>query len=226
MKKLNLIFLFLLAILILTAQGIKVVVIGSSTAEGTGPKDKNNAWVNRYRAYLESIDSSNKVFNLARGGYATYQLMPSDFKVPEKFAHLKPDTSRNITKALSLHPDIIIINLPSNDITQNINIETQLENFKLLYKMGVESNVDVYICTAQARNFVDQNFYKRKLQAQLSDSIQTLFGSKSIDVYYPFADSKNGGIKKEFDCGDGIHLNDTAHELFVEIVKSVVLIKK
>src|SRR5690349_20917968 len=33
------------------APGV-IVVIGSSTAAGTGPKDPKNAWVERYRAYL------------------------------------------------------------------------------------------------------------------------------------------------------------------------------
>ncbi len=226
MKKINLTVLFLLIISIASAQDFTVVVIGSSTAEGTGPKYKENAWVNSYRLHLSLIDSTAKVINLARGGYTTYQLMPSDFVVPVQFSHLKPDTARNISKALRFNPDIVIINLPSNDNTQNVDIQTQLRNFNVLYTMGVEAGADTYVCTAQPRNFEGENFYKRQLQEELSDSIQKIYGVKSIDVFHPFADAQTMAIKPEFDSGDGIHLNDTAHQLFVEIVKRVVMIKK
>ena len=35
---------------------IHVVILGSSTAAGTGPSTSDSAWVNRYRAYLQEIN--------------------------------------------------------------------------------------------------------------------------------------------------------------------------
>ena len=97
----------------LTINDYTIVVIGSSTAAGAGANPSSMAWVNRYRDFLDSINPGNDVINLALGGYNTYRLMPSNFVPP--INRPVPDTARNITKAISLNPDAIIVNLPSND---------------------------------------------------------------------------------------------------------------
>ena len=56
---------------------IKIVVLGSSTAAGSGPTNIANAWVNQFRHYVQSKNASSEVINLAAGYYTTYHLMPS-----------------------------------------------------------------------------------------------------------------------------------------------------
>src|SRR5438552_2619057 len=46
-----------------------IVVLGSSTAAGTGPKDPKNAWVSRYQAHLATQYPNVTLVNLAVGGY-------------------------------------------------------------------------------------------------------------------------------------------------------------
>ncbi|MEM6349031.1 MAG: hypothetical protein AAF927_34410, partial [Bacteroidota bacterium] len=57
----------------LALQDFKIVVLGSSTAAGSGASSSDSAWVNRYRQYLQSINPDNQVVNLAQGGYNTYR---------------------------------------------------------------------------------------------------------------------------------------------------------
>ena len=84
------------------ADTVRIVVLGSSTAEGVGPLSPRAAWVVRYREYLQSLFPANEVINLASGGYNTYRVMPSDFvSGPDR---PNPDPNRNITKAVSLRP--------------------------------------------------------------------------------------------------------------------------
>ena len=53
------------------ATSIHLVVLGSSTASGSGPSTPDSAWVNRYRNYLQDINPLNQVTNLAIGGTTT-----------------------------------------------------------------------------------------------------------------------------------------------------------
>ncbi len=191
---------------------LHVVVLGSSTAEGTGPSNRNNAWVNRYRAYLQSINPKHAVTNLARGGYTTYHIMP-DGNVPPS-GRAVPDRERNLTKALSLKPSAIIINLPSNDATNNYTVREQLANYEAVLAKARAATVPVWIATTQPRNLSDAQ--RQNLMA-MRDSTMARWGSKAIDFWTDIAEA-NGRIKTTYDSGDGIHLNDAAHGVLFERV--------
>src|SRR6476469_6554639 len=80
----------------------RLVVLGSSTAAGTGASVPDSAWVNRLQAEYAKNRNDNQdttIINLAVGGYVTYKVMPNDYVTPAG----KPaaDTARNVTKALS-----------------------------------------------------------------------------------------------------------------------------
>lgn len=191
---------------------LHIVVLGSSTAEGTGPSNRNNAWVNRYRVYLQNLNPQHAVTNLARGGYTTYHLMP-DGNVPPA-GRAAPDRERNITKALSLKPSAIIINLPSNDATNNYTVAEQLANYDAMLAKARAATVPVWITTTQPRNLSEAQ--RQNLMA-MRDSTFARWGSKAIDFWSEIAEA-NGRIKSIYDSGDGIHLNDAAHAILFDRV--------
>lgn len=191
---------------------LHIVVLGSSTAEGTGPSNRNNAWVNRYRAHLQSLNSKHTVTNLARGGYTTYHIMPDGYVPPAGRA--VPDRERNITKALALNPSAIIINLPSNDATNNYTVREQLANYDAVLARAKAATVPVWIATTQPRNLSETQ--RQNLMA-MRDSTFARWGSKAIDFWNGIAEA-NGRIKSIYDSGDGIHLNDAAHGVLFERV--------
>lgn len=197
---------------------IKIVVLGSSTAAGTGPQNPANAWVNQYSQYVKSVNSSSDVINLAVGGYTTYHVMPSDYTPPTD--RPSPNTEHNITKALSYSPDVIIINLPTNDANGNYTVTEQLNNYKVILAKAAEKNVPVYITTTQPRNFsADQ----RQNLIAMRDSTIKKMGTKAIDFWTDIANA-DGTINTTYDMGDGVHLNDAAHTVLKDrVVKSSVL---
>ena len=196
---------------------VKVVVLGSSTAAGTGPKNIKNAWVNRYRDYLIKKDTANKVINLAVGGYTTYHLLPTGTIVPPN--RPKPDPEHNITKAVTYKPDIIIINLPSNDAAYGYSVTEQLNNYRKIVKPANELKIPVYVTTPQGRNMSKE---KLQIQFALKDSTYAIFGDKTIDFWHISA-TETGNINPKYNSGDGVHLNDEAHGLlFKEIVKQII----
>ena len=202
----------------LTIQQYRIVVLGSSTAAGAGVSSSDSAWVNRYRNYLQVINPNNEVINLAVGGYTSYKLMPTEFVPPS--GRPSPDTSKNITTAINLLPDAIIVNLPSNDIASGFSLEEQIANLDSISQHANSNGIPIWFSTTQPRNM---SIAKRLLQAQMRDSINVHFGAFAIDFWTGFALSDNS-IDPIFDSGDGIHFNDTAHDVLCSRVDEADLL--
>jgi len=160
-------------------QNFKIVVIGSSTAAGSGPSSVDSAWVWRYRSYLESININNEVINLAQGGYTTNHLMPTGFSWPYNGTISYADSTRNISKALSLNPDGIIVNLPANDAAYSYTITYTMSNFDAIYNEAKSKGVPIWICTTQPRNFSNTN--QILLQISCLDSIISRYGNFTLN---------------------------------------------
>ncbi len=192
---------------------VKIVVLGSSTAAGGGVTFTSNSWVNRYRAYLQSINPENEVINLAQGGFKIYQIMPTGFVPPWGSVN----TSKNITKGLSYDPDAIIINLPSNDAVAGVPVNEQITNYYKILDLADTQNVPVWITTTQPRNL---NQTGLKSLIDMKDSTISHFADKAIDFWTSFA-NEDGTVNPTYDSGDHTHLNDEAHGImFQRVVKA------
>lgn len=222
MKSLRLSLLCVLfASFLLNAQNatIKVAVLGSSTAAGSGVANSANAWVNQYRQYLKTLNASNDVVNLAVGGYTTYHTMASDYTAPTD--RPSPDIEHNITKALTYNPDVIIVNLPTNDAASNYTVTEQLKNYRAIKAQAAARNIPVYFATTQPRYLtVDQ----RKNLMDTRDSINLYYGTKAIDFWTGIA-NEDGTIQTQYNSGDGVHLNDVAHTVLKDRVVASDILK-
>lgn len=192
-----------------TDSSLHIVVLGSSTAAGSGADPFDSAWVNQYRAHLQGLNPSNEVTNLARGGYSTYRLLPNGTTTPSD--RPDPDTSRNITKALSLNPQAIIINLPSNDVSAGFSVEEQLDNFTSIAAVAQNANVPLWICTTQPKNY-GGNAIPIQKQLDVRDSILARYSPFVLDFWNGLAGPDNQ-IDPAYDSGDGTHLNNDGHYL-------------
>ena len=191
------------------STSIKIVVLGSSTAAGTGPSHPDSAWVNRFRAYVQSIWENSEVINLAKGGYVTYQILPNDYEPPNERPF--PDPERNISKALSFNPTAIIINLPSNDAASGYSVKEQLANYDLIRSITKKNEIPTWVATTQPRNL--SNVGRQNL-IEMRDSTFTRF-ENAIDFWTGLAEI-NGNIKPEYNSGDNVHLNNAAHRILFE----------
>ncbi len=193
-------------------DSLVIVVIGSSTAAGTGVKKRDSSWVQRYAAYLSKNRIPATVINLAKNGYCSYHLQPDGFVSPA--GRPQCDTVRNISKALRYSPDAIIMNLPSNDASGRFPIEEQQQNIERIIAQADSQSVPVWITTTQPRNFDPD---QRVLLAAMRDWIESRYQQRSLDFWSGLA-SIDGSILPSVDAGDGIHLNDAAHRLLFERV--------
>jgi hypothetical protein len=130
----------------------KIVVLGSSTAYGTGASPIDSSCINKYKNYVLSKSSSNTIINLAIPSVTTYHVLcPTGF-VPPPNRPFPVDPDHNITKALSFHPDAIIINLPSNDIALGIPQQESKDNYERTMHLADSANIPVWVTTTQPRN--------------------------------------------------------------------------
>lgn len=190
-----------------------IVVLGSSTAAGTGPSKPQNAWVERYRSYLTQNFPKFELINLAVGGYTTYQMQPSEYQPPAQ--RPAPDAKHNITKALSFQPNAILINLPSNDQASGFSLAEQLTNYDRVTQLAAQHGVSFWATTPQPRNFAELAQRNELIGARTA--IQQKFGDHTLDFWSPFAEA-DGRLDAKYDSGDGTHMNDAAHALLVQQV--------
>ena len=188
-----------------------IVILGSSTAAGTGATSPDSSWVGRLRAFVARTDSTVRVINLAIGGFTTYDIMPSGYMPPAGRPAPKP--AGNITRGLSFRPWCIIINLPSNDAAQGYGVSESLANYDSILT-AVPSGLGVWVTTTQPRNLDTAG---RAALLALRDSMRARTGIHVLDFWTTLA-NPDGTLNAEFDAGDGIHLNDAGHRILAERV--------
>ncbi len=191
----------------------RIVVLGSSTAAGWGPRDRGNGWVNRFRDYALRQDSLTEVLNLAIGGYTTFQLLPTGTALRE--GRVPVDTLRNITRALNLKPDAIVVGLGSNDRAYGYTNAEQLANFETMRRMAEAQNVPIFFTTTQPRSIAGTGIAD---QMAVRDSLTARYPGRVIDVW-TFIATPEGVLEPRWDSGDHLHLNDAGHAILFERVR-------
>jgi hypothetical protein len=236
-------------------------VIGSSTAAGYGLPDASgnpvlnttsnandddavNSWANRLRRYYTNLGVLNGLHNFAIYGEDVYRGMTKAyFDANPGLDQVRGpyDPNNNIDKALSVSPDIIIINFPSNNYDFFVIDETMAALHEIYNEATADGHTIAYIATSQPRTSDGWNPYpdgvtfnpdwktnREKLKA-IRDRIVTEFPNNYIDFYTPLVDASASatdpnylGIKPEFarvdgtnpdgsPVLDGTHINETGH---------------
>lgn len=189
-----------------------IVILGSSTAAGAGVSNPDSAWVVQYRHYLQHINSQNTVTNLAIGGTTTYHIMPTWYLPPPN----RPSpNANNVTQAIALGADAIIVNMPSNDASNGFGVDEQMHNFHTIVNSADSANIPVWVCTTQPK--ANLTIAKDKIQTGVRDSIFNDFGYYAIDFWTTLA-LPNNKLDSVYDAGDGTHLNNAGHNTLFQRV--------
>ena len=199
---------------------MKVVVMGSSTAYGVGASTYSNSWVGLTENYLNqnTSDGLDTIFyNIARPGYDTYQEMPTTYTPPP--GRPLPDDSFNVTRALSFNPDIVIINLPSNDVNYGYAKSETMSNFRTMFSTISATGAKCYITTPQPRNDLSQNL--RDTLFSLVDSVTLAFGAYAVNFWNPLVTPDTFYmLRDEYRAiPSPLHVNDSGHYKLFEVIR-------
>jgi lysophospholipase L1-like esterase len=197
-----------------------IVILGSSTAAGGGASPLDSAWAYRIQGVINKNGTKANFIDLAIEGYTTYHAMPNGYHVANRPA---PDTTANISKALSLKPNLVIISFPSNEIAYNYTATEIMHNYSVMTHMLDSAKVQYIIFSDQPRDFT--NYGQRYREKTLNDTIKNTYTTHVNDFFAPLATS-NYMIKPMYSAGDGIHLNDSGHALIMNATLNQPIFKE
>jgi lysophospholipase L1-like esterase len=212
-------YLFTFAVLLAcslgaTAQTKRIVaVIGSSSAAGTGATPIDSSWVNLTKDYLKGQGLIDTIYNIALGGSTTFAGLPTW----DSGGASNPDTAHNVTKALSYHPDVVLIAYASNDVVADYTMQQTMSNLRIIYQEVLNAGKIAYVTTTQPRGMIPV-VQKQMLQAE-RDSVLAEFPAYSMNFYNPLvaADSLSLNPLLAF---DSTHPNNAGHQLLFQVVKN------
>ena len=210
-------FLLLAFSCVVRAQSGKLViaVIGSSTAEGVGANPIDSSWVNRTKRYFEKLGEIDTIYNIALGGQTTYDGMPTGFVSPP--GRPAPDTATNITKALSFHPDVVIVSFPTNDAAADYTLTETMANLRAIYGKIKAAGKTAFITTSQPRSSIAT--VRQELLKRMRDSVLAEFPGHSLNFYNPIVAADSLSIDPVYNV-DGTHVNDGGHRRLFQVVKN------
>jgi len=199
-----------------SARGLHIVVLGSSTAEGMGPV---YSWVDRLRDHAKWVNGGHQVTNLAGGGLRSYHYLPTGSS--QRYGHLA-NPEHNITKALSLNPDVVLLNNTSNDVWEdNFDVDQIMGNYQEIVDTAKAAGVSLYLTTSQPTRY-DQAMRDRLIL--IYSRVVSDFPSIYVDFWTDLANA-DGTSKDAFAVeGDSVHLNDAAHLLFYKRMRTLGLL--
>ena len=207
------------------AQTKRLSVIGSSTSACYGfggPPGANdnftkcyiNKLVDFYGAQLLSVQLTNDALT----GMNVYEAMPTGSPpVVIGGVTYSPNTSRNITHALSVAPDVVLVNYPTNAY-QYLNVHEVMSDLRMIRKTANDAGKACFITTTQPRFDVPFDVTVRNRLMEIRDSILLQFGYFAIDFWTTVA-KPDGTIDPLYDQGDHIHLNYLGHDILFQRVR-------
>jgi lysophospholipase L1-like esterase len=201
---------------------LRIVVLGSSTAYGDGLPTRDSAWTFRFARYLKANhNAADTVINLAIGGYTTQHIMPDGTLPYTSLGNtFYVDVQRNITKALSLNPDAIIINMPTNDQARGFPLTKQTANYLAMKQLAAQYHVPLWVTTTQPRG--NLGYAAAISLRQMRDTIITYFGTKAIDFYTGLATGP-GFIEPAYNSGDDVHFNAAGQKILFDRVVAAAI---
>lgn len=201
----------------------KIVVLGSSTAAGTGASTTDSSWVKRMEKHYQRNPNDfldTLVYNLGVSGTSTYNAMPSTYTPTG--GRPSPDVTKNITYALnSYSPSLVIINFPSNDVGFSYTNTETINNLTTIKDSATAKGANTWILTTQPRD--DFNSTQKNQLISQRNLILSTFPGKAINVFDTLAAPNELGIESFLSFGDGVHVNNSGHRyIFNKVVQGPI----
>lgn len=194
----------------------KIVGWGSSTMHGSAADDAvldgSGNIVTAYKltdllsVWVRDFVQNGTYTRLSMNGLYSAKFLPDENNTGNI------DQFRNIDAVLALEPTIIILSLPSNDISQTATNQEFLDNLIAIDNECKERNIHLFVTTTQPRNNFTPAEQQRLFDAAIL--IKNYFGTRCIDIFTqlakPYTVELPANIKDEY-FGDSIHINNAGH---------------
>ncbi len=196
----------------------KLIIIGSSTSACYNVDPTTECYVGRLRSFFDkNSNGDTTVSSIAYGGANCYNGMPSTYVPPRPEPMYQPNTGANISIALAAHPDVVIVNYPTNAYDV-LSVPEIMYCLRTMRDSANKQGVPCFVTTSQPRtspSSFNTSEIKKKL-AEIKDSVLLEFGSFALDFYTGLINPADSSIL--YDSGDQIHMNATGHDAMYQRV--------
>jgi hypothetical protein len=210
------------------------VAIGSSVCAGEMASPFSNSWQGLLSAHLKAFDPADTVVNLC-GAANTGAMMPTGFSTPKcaiNAGSTIPDPAHNITAALALHPNAIIMlggqgdfilgGAPGAGGLCTPNTVAALEyDIRTIVKAAAAAGVPFYMSSAGPSNSFDSS------RLASAAAVNRWMRSTYPTVYLNtdgVLDDGSGGLKAIYG-GPGSHPNNAGHAAIFGVIQLSSLYK-
>ena len=198
----------------------KLVIIGSGTSACISLDPVTECYVGLLSTQYNKQAPFDTVIDdhLARGSTNCYNGMPSSYISPYPAGSAyRPLTDINITAALLLNPDVVLVNYPTNGYDE-LSINEVMFCLRTIRDSAKKKGVPCFITTTQPRTSpASFNTPAMKLKlAVLKDSIQAAFGSYAIDFWTGLINPADSSVL--YNLGDNINMNAAGHAILAQRV--------
>jgi acyl-CoA thioesterase I len=180
--------------------GASICVFGSSTAAGVGASHPSRAWISRLVAA-----TGDAIISFAVGGSTIVEFASEG------------EASLSVGKCSDVQT--WVFHFPSNDLAKQFTqAELAAAHIQLRDICRKRKKKCIFV-GLQPRNDVDG--LNEKL-AQANAELRSIHGEQYVDVFGLLEDGRHR-LKREYDSGDGVHLNDTGHFLIAVAVREALV---
>lgn len=197
----------------------RIVILGSSTAAGFGATPADSSWVNRLKLATKDNKRILTYYNLGIVGLTTYQGVPRSYT---KEGRPATDTNHNVTAALSFRPSLVIMSYPTNDVANDYSDDEIMDNYAAMIHLLDSAKVKYIIIGTQPRNFKDEA-HRTRLKT-LNEKMKLAYSANIANVYDTLA-AADGTIKAAVSYSDGVHLNNTGHNILYQLIAGHAIFK-
>lgn len=194
----------------------RLVVLGSSTAAGTGSSHVAKSWVGQLEVWLESRGTF--VVNLAVPGALTASAACIVKGKPNWRKQINPQ--RNVERAIALGATHLILAFPSNDAIAGVPVTQTRDQLLGIRRCAARAGIKVAIMSTQPRAGVTPE------QAQAIEEVDALmrrsFGKCYIDVNHILLKSGGQSDGSPIAAGDKVHYNDRGHAIIFGTVQKFI----
>jgi lysophospholipase L1-like esterase len=187
------------------------VVLGSSTAAGSGASSASAAWVNGLAVHHAARGVA--LTNLAVGGTTTCEALPTG-SAPQP-GRPAVDAAHNTSAALALGPKLVLISFPTNDTALGYSVDETVTNLLAMRSALQAGGAAVVLLSTQPRNLSDALLARLpQIDQRLADAAGACFVAVRTALAGP-----DGRLAPAYDAGDGVHPNDAGHALILQRVE-------
>ncbi|MBL8742326.1 MAG: SGNH/GDSL hydrolase family protein, partial [Myxococcales bacterium] len=166
-----------------------------------------------YGAFLAETRPGSSIDNLCKAGYNTYHAMPTGTQNPPGMPAVDP--AKNITAAIALAPDAIIVSFPAADASSNV--AEIMSNLHVIEATAAAASIPVWVSTPQPNEQMTPGDLANKLA--LRSNVIGDFGTHALDFWAPLV-GPNDSWDPTKGLTDGVHPNALGHQLLFDVVVS------